>query len=98
MFNPSVTSVLIEYLTDHEVFLKLSMLSKNIGQSIHNLKSASKIWRDKYLREFISVKDEAKYNSSEEGREQFMKNFADNLVNEEEPTPYFNFYVRSVTK
>ena len=93
--NPEITSVIIEYLTDYEVFIKLTLLSKSIGTTVHKLKAFPKIWRKKYLAEFVSNQDQEIYNMDEEGRDRFINNFKDNVLDPNDEIGMFNMYQRS---
>ena len=44
-----ISSVMIEYLTDSEIFLKFSFLNKNFAEVVYQLRGYHKIWRERYL-------------------------------------------------
>ena len=56
-FNKEISSILLENLSIPEIFTKFILLNKNFNSILESLKSYPKLWRIKYLQEFVSAKD-----------------------------------------
>jgi len=56
-FNKEISSILLEHLTISEIFLKFNLLNRNFNSIVENLKTYPKLWRIKYLQEFLSAVD-----------------------------------------
>jgi hypothetical protein len=47
----------VEILTMNDVFLKFNLLNKNFNDIMEKLKKFPKLWKMKFLQEFVSNKD-----------------------------------------
>jgi len=66
-FNREVASILIETMTLHETFLKFGLLSRNFRDILNQLKSYPKLWKLKYMQEFMSraAREQKRYATPE---------------------------------
>ena len=98
-FNKEICSILVEFLTIHEVFQKFPLLNKNFKNILESLKSFPKLWKIKYLQEFISTKDKGrKKYEGPEGEEKFMKLFRDNTFDPSGEETMYSFFRKSIDK
>jgi hypothetical protein len=44
VFDPQLSSILVQYLTVEEIFLKLGMLNKNFNTIVNQLKQYKNLW------------------------------------------------------
>ena len=56
-FNVEICSILVEIMSMEDVFLKFNLLNKNFNDVMEKLKKFPKLWKMKFLQEFISDKD-----------------------------------------
>ena len=57
-FTVEICSILVEIMTMNDSFLKFSLLNKNFHEIMEKLKKFPKLWKMKFLQEFISAKDQ----------------------------------------
>ena len=80
-----------------EIFLKLNLLNKNFYQILEKLKKFPKLWKIKFLQEFISNKDKKdKLYVNQDDQDRYYNVFRDHQKQEDEST--FSFYKRSIEK
>jgi hypothetical protein len=98
-FTKEISSILIEFLTLPEIFFKFRALSKDCRNILETLKSFPKLWRVKYMQEFMSQEDKiCKKYASPEGIERFMNLFRDNQYDPNGALSMFEFFKQSVEK
>jgi hypothetical protein len=56
-FNVEICSILVELMSMSDTFLKFSVLNKSFNEVMEKLKKFPKLWKIKFLQEFISAKD-----------------------------------------
>jgi hypothetical protein len=56
-FNVEICSILVEIMSMSDTFLKFSVLNKSFYEVMEKLKKFPKLWKIKFLQEFISAKD-----------------------------------------
>ena len=82
-----------------ELLFKFNMLNKNFHEVVEGFKKYPKVWKVKYVQEFISNENKAKgkYSTPEE-QATFMKLFSDNVFDDHGPLTAFEFFKRSFEK
>ena len=75
-FSKEISSILSEFLCLEETFLQFNLLNKNFSSIMRQLQNYPRLWKNKYLQEFICSKDkQEKYYSSSKDEDRFMKLF-----------------------
>lgn len=89
--------MLVDILESKDVFLKFALLNRNFYALFQKLKNYNKLWRNKFLQQFISMKDRKKYAAlGPNGLDKILDFFPDHKP-ADKPN-LFHFYKESVEK
>jgi len=98
-FTKEISSIFIDFLSLEELFYKFNLLNKNFHNIVEALKSYPKVWKNKYIQEFMSNEDRKrrKYGTPE-AQEKFLTLFRDNAYDPNGVISMYEFLKQSILK
>ena len=96
-FNVEICSILIEIMSMNDAFLKFSLLNKNFHKVMEKLKKFTKLWKMKFLQEFISAKDKQDgHYIKQEDQDRYFNVFKDHQLGPDQTT--YEFFKSAINK